>query len=246
MRTRFFLLVCCLFALMTVGCHAASNAAIVIPDNATPVEQSAARELADGLLHISGQTVPVVTESDARSRHKGSFLFHIGATKAAAKLNKAEWSDDEILIKPVKGGMVLTGDPTRGPLYAVITLLEDGYGVRWWTSTETDWPSRKILPVPDISVSYIPPLKYREASCLDAYDADFRLRLKGNFASRIRCPVRVLVGFADDACVPCAVFATYNRMTAPDRAIVCGVGMGHDATKRPDLLAPLVAWRRAP
>lgn len=67
-----------------------------------------------------------------------------------------------------------------------------------------------------------------------------------NFASRIRCPVRVLVGFADDACVPCAVYATYNEMTAPDRAIVGGVGMGHDATKRPDLLAPLEAWRRAP
>ena len=65
-----------------------------------------------------------------------------------------------------------------------------------------------------------------------------------NFASRIRCPVRVLVGFADDACVPCAVYATYNEMTAPDRAIVRGVGMGHDATRRPDLLAPLEAWRR--
>ena len=67
-----------------------------------------------------------------------------------------------------------------------------------------------------------------------------------NFASRIRSPVRVLVGFADDACVPCAVYATYNEMTAPDRAIVCGVGMGHNCQTRPDLLRPLYDWLRAP
>ena len=67
-----------------------------------------------------------------------------------------------------------------------------------------------------------------------------------NFASRIRCPVRVLVGFADDACVPCAVCATYNEMTAPDRGIVCGIGMGHDGNTRPDLLRILSEWLRAP
>jgi len=174
------LLSICMLALVTVGCRAASNAAIVIPDNATPVEKSAAEELAQGLLKISGSNVQILSESAAP---KGSFLFYVGATKKAPK---KEWKADEILIQPVKGGMVLTGDATRGPLYAAITLLEDGYGVRWWTSTEADYPSRKILPVPDLKVSYVPPLKFREASCLDAYDADFRLHLKNNFASRIR------------------------------------------------------------
>ena len=48
-----------------------------------------------------------------------------------------------------------------------------------------------------------------------------------NFASRITCPVRVLVGFADDACPPTAVYATYNEIRAKDRAIVHGIGMGH-------------------
>ena len=174
------LLSICMLALVTVGCRAASNAAIVIPDNATPVEKSAAEELAQGLLKISGSNVQILSESAAP---KGSFLFYVGATKKAPK---KEWKADEILIQPVKGGMVLTGDATRGPLYAAITLLEEGYGVRWWTSTEADYPSRKILPVPDLKVSYVPPLKFREASCLDAYDADFRLHLKNNFVSRIR------------------------------------------------------------
>ena len=67
-----------------------------------------------------------------------------------------------------------------------------------------------------------------------------------NFASRIRCPVRVLVGFADDMCVPPAVYATYNEMTSPDRAIVAGVGMGHDVNARPDLVRRLRDWLEAP
>ena len=48
-----------------------------------------------------------------------------------------------------------------------------------------------------------------------------------NFASRIRCPVRVAVGFADVTCAPCAVYAAYNAIPVADKGIVHGFGMGH-------------------
>ena len=48
-----------------------------------------------------------------------------------------------------------------------------------------------------------------------------------NFASRIRCPVRVAVGFADTTCPPCAVYAAYNEISVKDKGIVHGFGMGH-------------------
>jgi len=48
-----------------------------------------------------------------------------------------------------------------------------------------------------------------------------------NFASRIRCPVRVAVGFADTTCAPCAVYSAYNAVTVADKGIVHGFGMGH-------------------
>lgn len=48
-----------------------------------------------------------------------------------------------------------------------------------------------------------------------------------NFASRITCPVRVAVGFADSTCPPCAVYAAYNEIKSPDKAIVHGFGMTH-------------------
>lgn len=48
-----------------------------------------------------------------------------------------------------------------------------------------------------------------------------------NFAARIRCPVRVAVGFADTTCAPGAVYAAYNAIPVKDKGIVHGIGMGH-------------------
>ena len=48
-----------------------------------------------------------------------------------------------------------------------------------------------------------------------------------NFASRIRCPVRVAVGFSDTTCPPCAVYAAYNEIPMPDKQILHGIGMTH-------------------
>lgn len=172
--------------LFLLGSFSAGAQVIVLPEKPTAVEKTAASTLQEELQKISGKTLSIVSEADAPKPRKTPFLFYVGETKAAAKVHSGAWSEDEILIRPVKGGMVLTGHPTRGALYAVNTLIEDGYGVRWWTSKESDYPSREILPVPEMDLSFAPPLKYREASCLDAYDPDFRLRLKGNFASRIR------------------------------------------------------------
>ena len=48
-----------------------------------------------------------------------------------------------------------------------------------------------------------------------------------NFASRIRCPVRVAVGFSDTTCAPCAVYAAYNEIAVADKSILHGFGMTH-------------------
>ena len=48
-----------------------------------------------------------------------------------------------------------------------------------------------------------------------------------NFASRIACPVRIAVGFADMACPPCAVYAAYNEIKVKDKGILHGFGMTH-------------------
>jgi cephalosporin-C deacetylase-like acetyl esterase len=61
-----------------------------------------------------------------------------------------------------------------------------------------------------------------------------------NFARRIAIPVRVVVGFSDTVCAPCAVYAGYNVIPAKDKAILHGVGMGHAVF--PAFYKTLRAW----
>lgn len=53
-----------------------------------------------------------------------------------------------------------------------------------------------------------------------------------NFASRIRCPVRIAVGFSDTICPPCAIYAAYNEIKVADKAIANGIGMTHSCSGR--------------
>ena len=53
-----------------------------------------------------------------------------------------------------------------------------------------------------------------------------------NFASRVACPVRVLVGLGDTTCAPCAVYAAYNEIKVDDKDILRGPGMGHRCDRK--------------
>ena len=48
-----------------------------------------------------------------------------------------------------------------------------------------------------------------------------------NFAARVKCPIRFVVGFADDVCPPASVYAAYNSVHVADKSIIHGIGMGH-------------------
>ena len=65
-----------------------------------------------------------------------------------------------------------------------------------------------------------------------------------NFASRIRCPVRVAVGFSDVTCAPCAVYSAYNAIPVADKGIVHGIGMGYGCHEK--YYKELRKWLRAP
>jgi len=60
-----------------------------------------------------------------------------------------------------------------------------------------------------------------------------------NFASRVKCPVMVLVGFGDTTCAPCAVYAAYNELKC-EKEILYGAGMGHKCY--PELSKKVEEW----
>ena len=158
-------------------------AAIVLPDEPTAVERSAADELRAAVVRMTGEELPVVAEREAVPGTN----FLVGATREARRFASPEgWKADEILVGPVGASVVLTGHPARGPLYAVDAYLEDVCGVRWWTSTEADYPKLSGLPRPSAVLRHAPPFAYRETYYLDGFDPAFKVRSKGNFSSRTR------------------------------------------------------------
>ena len=65
-----------------------------------------------------------------------------------------------------------------------------------------------------------------------------------NFAARITCPVRVVVGFADCVCAPAGVYAAYNLIPSKDKQIFHGIGMGHSVYSK--FYNELGKWQREP
>ena len=174
-----------MFGLVGGLCYLVAAVEIVIPTSSTEVERSAAKELRACVAKMTGETLQIVREKLASP---SACHIYIGATKIAERtFGNGGWRPDEIAIKSIDDGLVLTGEATRGPIYAVDTYLEEICGVRWWTATESFYPSLKVLPVTNVDLRHASPFKYRETYYLGALDPWFKVRLKGNFTSKTKC-----------------------------------------------------------
>lgn len=136
---------------------------ILLGSGATPVERTAAEQLAKHLTEITGREFPIVQSAD------GGPVFAVGpgAARQVAPDIDLSWDNllnDGIVMKTVDGSVVLTGadDAKRGTLYAVQEFLEEVAGVRWWTPTVTHIPTNPELRIPELDVRYTPEIRYRE------------------------------------------------------------------------------------
>ncbi|MCL2745266.1 MAG: DUF4838 domain-containing protein, partial [Planctomycetaceae bacterium] len=154
---------------------------IVLPEEPSAVEQTAAKELKEHLDAITGAAFSIVKESAADNSKP---LLLLGNTKKAKEampeIDTAKLPYDCVIRKSFGRNLFLTGHPQRGTLYAVYTLLEDVIGVRWWTSTESYIPKKATLEIPEQNFQYAPKLIYREAYYKDA------IGKQGVFASRLK------------------------------------------------------------
>ena len=97
-----------------------SDYVIVVPDKATPVEQTAARELQQHLAAVTGVTLPVVSEAEApRDMPRVSVGDGAATRKLLAGLSLGSLAPDTIVIRTAGRDLVLAGHPRRGTLYAV-------------------------------------------------------------------------------------------------------------------------------
>lgn len=169
---------------------------IVLPPEASPVEQTAARELAEHLAQVTGAALPITSSDEAPDDRPRLILGDGPLTRQPLPgFDSAKLRPDAIVIKTVGRDLVLAGHPRRGTLYAVFTFLEDVVGVRWWTSTEFQIPRRPTLTIPSLDIEYAPQLIDRSTRYLqlshgcfrprDGIDKEERRRM-GVFSARLR------------------------------------------------------------
>lgn len=130
---------------------------IVLCDNATIVEQTAANELQTYIYKVTGVTLAIVSESEAQDK---SFMVGPTAFALANGVNPA--GEEQWAIKNIGNRIIVTGGRTRGTLYAVYHLLEDEIGIRWWNLKEEYIPNLPTLTISNpIDKSGTPAFGYR-------------------------------------------------------------------------------------
>lgn len=124
---------------------------IIVPKDAIPSEQTAARELAKYLQLLSEEKVDVTISNDILLHGKG--VIHVGKSPATMKgLRILDWNalqQDEIFYACGEDGTIwIAGHGTRGTLYAVYEFLEREYGVRFLTDFVEHIPAKPTLELP--------------------------------------------------------------------------------------------------
>ena len=149
---------------------------IVLPDEPTIVEKTAARELSEHLQLVTGADFQTTAANEVSA--DGQSLIYVGGT---AKAPTKDYRFDEIFIKMDGGNLILAGHQKRGCLYAVYSFLQDVVGVRWWAPKDAFIPKKSTLVVADdLFVSYAPQMISREMYHRKAQPTVFSARMKGN------------------------------------------------------------------
>ena len=110
---------------------------IILPEQPTRFEKTAATELASHLKMVCGQNIRITDESNPSSNSKKIF---IGSTKraAAAGVDFAKYAPEKWLIRALDADtLILGGGTPRGVIYAVYEYLERNHGVIWLDEKDT-------------------------------------------------------------------------------------------------------------
>jgi len=136
---------------------------VVLPDEATAVEQYAAQEFCVHVRLITGVELPLVRESE-RARSPGPAV-NVGRTMRGRNSVPDEklrtLGDDGYMVFAKEGDLFLVGGARRGVLYGVHECLEL-MGVRWYAPDYAVIPRRPDLLMPATPRTFVPRLWYRD------------------------------------------------------------------------------------
>ena len=143
-----------------------ASATIVLPDDPGPSVRYAGSELAKYLGKITGASFSVrYGEEDAGDGPRILLGFPYESQKP-----------EEVCVRLKRPDVLeITGEGTRGPLYAVYNLLE-GLGCGFWTPEIETVPSKPTLALPEkfANYKYAPPFIYRQPNGNNIWRREWR------------------------------------------------------------------------
>lgn len=161
---RFFLFVLALLPLIcrasaTLFKNGASNYDIVLCQEPSVTERTAADELSEYLHQISGADFPVVATS--RPGHNYIYLGYDGKVGSMLRDKRPIDSDEGFKIVSRKGDLFIFGGKKRGTMYGVYRFLDEKFHVRWYTRDIVRVPTLNRFELNDFEESEEPAFVYR-------------------------------------------------------------------------------------
>ena len=111
---------------------------IVVSEEASQSERTAASEFQSYVEQIGGVKLPIVRQP--KPGGKSVYIgYHPVLGKLANVLRPAD-DDEAFTYRTIGGDLFIYGGKSRGTMYGVYSFLEQQMGVRWYTSTFTKIP----------------------------------------------------------------------------------------------------------
>jgi len=155
---------------------------IVVPENASSQDRTAARELEHYLKEMTGAAFQVVSE--ARLTGKSRKLISVGRTdllkQSAIPALEDDLAEEGYGIAVKRGTLFLWGGARRGAINAVFALLEEDLGCRWYSNDDSRIPHCPTLRFAPVPRTYKPPLRLRDPFYKVSFDPAWSLRNRTN------------------------------------------------------------------
>ena len=191
---------------------------IVVSENASAAEITAANLLKDTFSVINGTEIRIITDNEAVSDKEIS----VGDNNRAYDdtVDYAALGDEGVCIKTVGDDLVITGGAKRGTLYSAYTFLEEYFGYRRFTTELIVIPEAEKLLVPvNIDYTYVPPFMFRQTDWYGTTSTEYKVanRLNdGSMAEELGFGVRYAGPFCHtfSSLVPTSLFETEPELFA--------------------------------
>lgn len=157
-----------------------SNYSIVVCDNASKSELTAAHELQDYIKQISGAELPIKHSAELSKKEPYIFIGYNAEWGKKLGVEQPIAEAENFTYRNVGKNIWIYGGKQRGTMYGVYTLLEREFGVRWYTKDCTIVPKTDSWSFSKLNHSEAPAVGIRQMDYFDTQNDAFLAHNKVN------------------------------------------------------------------